>query len=306
MMIKTKVSIIIPVHKSEEVGYIKKTLDGIVSTIGIPVEQYSITLVGTLPDGMFSSKTKAKYNFLPTNALLGDAKNQGAKYAMTQHDPDVLVFMDAHMYFFDKESNNWGGILHSFLMAHPNTIAAPAIAVYDNVSQRGHGVIGVVDEKTMDLKWVWWGSPGKDNKPFEVPGACGCFMSMSPAVFNDSVCGYTPPSGADDREFSIRMWLLGKDFYNIPALTVGHRFASSYSYWNEERATLYGYGVLLFPYLNIGKAETKKMCELDLGGASSKVASYKMATSPYWRQVRDELIKKMVRTPEQYYKRFKI
>ncbi len=305
-----KLSIVIPVYKTEEVGYINKTLDGITNTIGMPAEQYTVSLVGTLPTGMFSSRSqsKTKWNFLPTDALLGNAKNQGAKYAMAQYNPAVLVFMDAHMNFFDDLSANWGNIIYNFLKVRPDAVVSPAISIYDQPYQRGFGVISDITESnmSMDLKWKWVGSPSASNSdaPFEVPGLCGCFMAMTPQTFRDSLIGFTPPLAIDDREFSLRIWLLGKTLYSMPALTVGHRFSSGYTDFGKERSIDWGTGMLLYTYLNLGEDVTMRLYEKGIGATRDKVESLRRATTPYWRQVRQELMSKRVRTPEQYFRRF--
>jgi len=305
-----KISVIIPVHKTEEVNYINVTLDGIVRTIGLPADQYTIVLIGTMPAGMFSSrtKTKAKYNFIPTDALLGNAKNQGAKYAMAQYEPDVLVFMDAHMNFFDALSTDWGQTIYNFLKVHPDTVVSPAISIYDRPEQRGFGVISDITESnmSMDLKWKWVGSPQANNPdvPFEVPGLCGCFMAMTPQTFRDSLIGFTPPLAIDDREFSLRIWLLGKDMYSLPALTVGHRFSSGYTDFGKERSIDWGTGMLLYTYLNLGEDITMRLYEKGISATQDKVESLRRATTPYWRQVQQEVQSKRVRTPEQYFKLF--
>lgn len=307
-MNKTMISIIIPVHKTEEIKHINKTIEGINDTIGIPLSQYTVTLVGTLPKGIFSTPSKLKWNLLPTNAQLGNAKNQGADYAISQYQPDVLVFMDAHMNFFKEQSANWGRVIYNFITTHPNAVASPAISIYDKPYQRGFGVISEITEDNinMDLKWKWVGSPSaaNPNAPFEVPGLCGCFMAMRPKTFRDSLAGFTPPLAIDDREFSLRVWLLGKDMYSIPSLTVGHRFASGYTDFSKERGIDWGTGMLLYTYLNIGDAITERLYEKGIHATPDKAESLRRATTPYWNQIKREVLSKRVRTPEQYFRRF--
>ena len=303
-----KISIIIPVYKTEEVGYIYRTISGIERTIGLPLNEYTVTLVGTLPGDMFKTRlsTSIKWSFQPTDKRLGPAKNQGAEYAMGHFNPDVLVFMDAHMNFFDKQSANWGQVVYDFIMNHPNAAASPAISLYDMPVQRGYGVISDIteDDIEMDLKWKWVGEPPDNDAPFEVPGLCGCFMAMKPKTFKDSIVGYTPPLAIDDREFSIRIWLLGKDMYSIPQLSIGHRFASGYSDFSTERAIDWGMGMLLYTFLNLGSDMTMRLYEKGIHSTPDKAESLRRATTPYWKQVRQEILRKSVRTPEQYFRRF--
>uniref|UniRef100_A0A6M3LD85 Putative glycosyltransferase n=1 Tax=viral metagenome TaxID=1070528 RepID=A0A6M3LD85_9ZZZZ len=301
-----KISIIIPVHKTESVMHITKTLDGIKRTIGIPEREYTITLVGTLPEDVFKKRMNSNWTFLPTTALLGNAKNQGAEYSISQYDPDVLVFMDAHMNFYDNYSANWGRIIYDFLMNRPGTVVAPAISIYDQPLQRGYGVISDIteDNKQMDLKWKWVGTPPANNSPFEVPGLCGCFMAMTPQTFADSLIGFTPPLAIDDREFSLRIWILGKNMYVIPSLAVGHRFAAGYSDFSKERGIDWGTGMLLYVFLNMDRETMMRLYEKGIWSSPDKRESLRRATTMYWQQVRNRVQSKKVRTAEQYFKRF--
>lgn len=300
-------SIVIPVHHTESIAHIINTLDGIRNTIGVPESAYTITLVGTLPKDFFKSSTNTAYNLITTEAMLGDAKNAGAEYAIAQFKPDILVFMDAHTNFFDRESRNWGQVITAYLAARPDHIISPAISLYDNPGQRGFGVISEIteDNMTMDLKWKWWGSPnGNPNAPFEVPGLCGCFMAMTPETFKDSIVGFTPPLAIDDREFSIRMWTLGKTLVSLPALTVGHRFSSGYTDFGRKRSIEWGVGMLLYAYLNMDSSTVLKLYEKGISATQDKNESLRLATSPYWQVARRKIQERRVRTAEQYFRRF--
>ncbi len=306
---KTMISVIIPVHKTEEIGYINKTIEGIERTIGIPVSQYVVTLVGTLPKGIFNTRTRLKWNLLPTNAQLGNAKNQGAEYVIAQYNPDVLVFMDAHMNFFDDLSSNWGRSIYDFLNTHPDSVASPAISIYDKPHQRGFGVITdvIVTKDTSDLAWRWAGSPDTKlpNNPIDVPGLCGCFMAMMPSVFKKSIFGFTPPLAIDDREFSLRIWTLGVDLYSLPSITVGHRFTQGYSDFSRQRSISWGSGLLLFTYLNMPERYMSLVYKNGIGSSQDKSESLKLVSTLYWKQMKQELISKRVRTYYDYYAKFK-
>lgn len=301
-------SIIIPSHRTEESWHIRNTIEGARSTIGLDEDQYTITVVGTLPEGFFRTRMgKVKWNLLPTDAMLGDAKNMGARYAMTYYTPDILVFMDAHTNFFDNESRNWGMVISEHLKEHPDHIVSPAVSLFDNPGQRGFGVISKVTEDNinMDLEWKWWGSPNGDE-PFEVPGLCGCFMAMTPETFSDSIVGYTPPLAIDDREFGIRMWTLGKTMMSLPALTVGHRFSTGYTDFTKKRSIEWGMGMFLYVYLNMDDDTMNKLYEKGVHATQDKDESLRLATSPYWRNAKKEIETKRVRTAEQYFQRFEI
>lgn len=296
-------SIIIPIHHTEDSLMVLTTLEGIKRTIG--EKRYNIILVGTLPKDLLNYRIPVGWRYVETEAMLGDAKNMGAEYANKNYNPDVLVFLDAHMYFYDNESKDWGGVIAQFLKNNPKSIVSPAMSLYNVPHQRGFGVISEVTEENMgmDLVWRWWGSP-KSNEPFEVPGLCGCFMAMTPETFEGSVCGYTPPLGIDDREFSIRMWILGYRLFSLPSLTVGHRFGSGYTDFSKERSIQWGMGMLLYTYLNMGEEVTKRLYEKDISGSQDKQESLSRATSQKWQSVRDELCKRRIRTAEDYFKAF--
>lgn len=304
---QSMLSIVIPTHKTEKPFHIMNTINGLDRTIGL--SRYSIMMVGTLPDD--TELREFVHNnvsdFIETDLMLGDAKNLGAFWSMGYYKPDYLVFMDAHMNFYDKETKDWGKVLTNYLSEHPDHIASPAISVFDNPGQRGFGVISEISDTNMeyDLKWKWWGSASVTDKPFEVPGLCGCFMAMKPETFQYSVCGYTPPLAIDDREFDIRMWMLGKTLACIPSLTVGHRFSSGYTDFTRKRSIEWGMGMLLYTYLNMDDETTNKLYEKGIHSTQSKEESYALATSPYWQGIRSMLRKKFIRTYLDYFNRFK-
>lgn len=306
----TKISIVIPVYKTESPSYIHNTLIGVSKTIGIDPDNYTITLVGSLPPDMFSPSVSdlPKWDFIPTTSQLGDSKNAGFRYVVNRFDPQVVVFMDAHMNFFSDESKNWGTVIVDYLLKYKNAIVAPAVSIYDVPSQRGYGVITRVSfvNSTADLAWQWVGHVDAQNPyaPIEVPGLCGCFMAMTPGTFNKSVIGFTPPLAIDDREFSLRMWTFGVDLYCIPSVTVGHRFSSGYTDFTKKRSIEWGVGMLLYAFLNMPEYYVKRLFDYGIGASQDKDESLKIATSPYWQQVRREVAASRVRTYKEYYDKF--
>lgn len=315
--ISEKISIIIPVHHTEETVKIDKTLEGIQKTIVADKSAgrltYTITLIGTLP----SDFDLAKFNSLPntkyikTDIMLGDAKNLAGYDAIVNYKPDILVFMDSHMNFFSdnnikNNSNNWGNVIAQYLSDHPNHIVAPAVSLYDKPYQRGFGVFCELedDDKVYDLKWKWWGSPPSNNEPFEVPGLCGCMMAMSPFTFMDTM-GYSPPLAIDDREFNIRAYLLGKTFMSIPNITVGHRFASGYSDFSKPRSTQWGFGHLLLAFLNMDDVSLEKLYRKGIHATADKEEALRMTKSNYWKNMRLALQTRRVRTFQEYFARWR-
>ena len=301
--------IICPIRDTEDSATLWTTINGIKRTIG--TDDYHIISVGTLPKDLFvSHSTPSNWQHIKSDLMLGDAKNLGAKLAIEKLNPEVLVFMDAHMNLFglSEESKDWGNIISNHLKAHPRSIASPAVAIYDNPSQRAFGVINEITEDTvsLDLKWKWWGQPNANNEPFEVPGLCGCFMAMTPATFKSSICGFTPPLCIDDREFSLRMWTLGFQFYSIPSLTIGHRFASKYADFTKEKSIEWGMGMLLFTYLNMDLEITKRLFEKGIAASQDKEESLRRATTPQWGSIREIIQKTRVRTDEDYATTFKV
>ena len=225
---------------------------------------------------------------------------------MAQYNPDVLVFMDAHMNFFDDKSANWGQVIYDFIKSHPNTACSPAISAYDNPSQRGFGFISEIIKKDggYDTYGHWSGDAGNSNQPFIIPGLCGCFMAMTPKTFRDSLIGFTPPLAIEDCEFSLRIWTLGINMYSIPSITVGHRFQPSYGGFTKERSIDWGTGRLLYTYLNMDEKYTTGMFSVGISASQDKTESLRRATTLYWQQVQHEVQSKKVRTPEQYFRRF--
>lgn len=310
-------SIVIPVHHTEDPIKIVRTVEGLNETIGI--YPYTITVVGTLPkDFNINNLTVPRMlamhlKFIQTDLMLGDAKNLGARYSIDNYKPGILIFMDAHINFFN-ESKNWGKVITNYLERHPDHIVSPAISLYDKPWQRGFGVISEVTEDniTFDLKWKWWGNPqpNQHNRPFEVPGLCGCFMAMTPRTFEDTICGYTPPLAIDDREFSLRAWTLGNTLVSLPELTIGHRFSSGYTDFSKKRSIEWGMGMLLYVYLNMDDQTLEKLYKKGINATQNKEESLKLATSDYpmypWKSLRDLFKVLRVRTTDQYFERFSV
>lgn len=302
------VSIIIPSHYTEKSERIKTTVEGIKQTIGLPKAKYNITMVGSLPkDFNYCTNSvclvsDAKWNWISSDQMLGYDKNLGAAISMKGFLPKVLVFLDAHIHFFNLESNNWGKIIYDYFQdtTHKDHIVAPAVSLYESPNtQKGYGVIG-------DDKKYWWGSPpsNNNNQPFEVAGLCGCIMAMRPETFNDSLFGYTAPLSIDDREFSLRMWCLGKDFYAIPSIVVGHGFKSGYEDFNKTRQTQWAYGMLLYKYLNFPDEEFENFYN-NLGARKEdKEEARKMTLTDYWKSMKKILNVRKVRTVAQYFEKF--
>jgi len=304
----TRISIIIPIIPEEDSEYVYKTIEGINRTIGLSVNDYTVTVVGYPPKSLYSKSTHQNWNIIPSRDMVGTKRNDGAKYAIRHFDPDILVFMDAHMNFYNDRSKNWGLILHRFLMSHPGSIAAPAVSVYDNPDHRGFGMTLKITETVtnMDISWTWWGSP-TGNVPFEVPGICACFMAMSPQTFNDSVVGFTPYFRIEDGELSMRLWLLGRTFYSIPEITIGHRFSTGSTIGaptTKKQSIEWGAGQLLHAFLNLDESAVTRLYNKGIHGTQDRAESLRLATSPYWRQIKQDLLSKRVRTPEQYFRRF--
>lgn len=304
--ITEKISIIIPVHHTEEIVKINNTIEGIRQTIG--KEDYTITMVGTLPKDFDIQKFDLMPNskYIKTDLMLGDSKNLAAYDAIVNYKPDILIFMDAHMNFFADTSKDWGNIIASYLSDHPQHIVAPAISLYDKPYQRGFGVYCEVEDtdQVYDLKWKWQGNPTSNNEPFEVAGLCGCLMAMSPFTFMDTM-GYTPALAIDDREFNIRAWTLGKTFVCIPKLTVGHRFTSGYSDFSKTRSIQWGFGHLLTAFLNMDDTALEKLYSKGIGATADKSEALRMTTSNYWKNMRLILKTRRVRTADEYFVHFK-
>lgn len=300
------ISIIIPIHKNEQVSYVVKTLDGIERTIG--KQKHTVTFVGVAPAGLFFAiKGAQKVNFIPSDAPAGEARNIGARYAIMHHKPDVLVFLDAHMNFYDAESKDWGCIIADYILKHPDHMVSPAMSVYDNPSQRGIGLIDTLSKDCTSLSGGWWYPKEKDwgsLKTVEVPRLNGPFMAMSPKLFEDTLVGFIPYFGIEDGEICIRSWLLGKTIIGMPGLTVGHRFASAYPPFTMQKSIEWGASMLLYAFLNLGDDVMHCLYRNDLALSQNKPESLKMATTFYWQQVRERLLKNHVRTPEQYFRRF--
>lgn len=308
----TEISIVIPIFDKEQVPYVYETLKGIDKTIGVDPWNYTITIVGTVPLDMFKGRNlpSVKWNYIPAKDLgCGGNKNEGAKYVMTHYSPNVIVFIDAHMKFFDNESKNWGILIYNFLMSRPNTVVAPSGSVYNDPGQRGYGMIPKITNTPTEyyMRSAWINIPEPQNRkiPIEIPGTGGAFMCMTPATFNKSIIGFTPLYGADDVEFSLRMWTLGVDFYCLPEIIVGHQYHDRIPSWGKELSINWGTSMLLFHYLNLDPLDFDRFVKLGIASSQDPQESLRRVVTPYWQQVRREIASKRVRTYQEYYTKYR-
>jgi len=134
----------------------------------------------------------------------------------------VLVFADAHI---DLPEDWWPPLLAA--LDRPGVGAvAPAIAALGQPERRGYGMTFT----GPDLNAAWLGLRGR--APYAVPLLCGAFLAVRRDVFVESG-GFDAGMlrwGAEDLEFSLRLWLLGYQVLLVPQVAISHLFRSRHPY----------------------------------------------------------------------------
>lgn len=102
----------------------------------------------------------------------------------------------------------------------------------------GHGFRFDLEEMACD--WVPLGSLTPRGRFFETPAAVGCCLAMSRDLY-DAAGGFDRDMiewGAEDNDFSLKVWLLGYSILHDPAPVIGHRFRSSFDNYTVAPETV--------------------------------------------------------------------
>jgi GT2 family glycosyltransferase len=140
------------------------------------------------------------------------ARNRGAECA----GGDLLIFADGHI---RVEKDWWRPLVE--VAEHPRVgAAAPGVRGFKPEQKPGFGLTFRGPELTVR----WHGKKG--SKPVPSLILPGCCLAMRRAVF-ESVGGWDGELlgiGGNDKEFSLRLWLLGWRLMVVPEVVVSHCF----------------------------------------------------------------------------------
>ena len=146
------------------------------------------------------------------------ARNFGARYA----HGDVLVFSDAHVI----APQGWCEELVGLLARPELGAVAPAISMMQTTTGAGYGQKW--SDSSLAVEWLGCQSAA----PYAVPLLCGCFLALRRGLF-EKVGGFDGGMvlwGAEDSEFSIRLWTLGYECWVTPDVEVQHAFRTYFPY----------------------------------------------------------------------------
>jgi GT2 family glycosyltransferase len=150
------------------------------------------------------------------------ARNRGARLAAG----GLLCFCDAHVAVPD----GWLDALVATLAETGAAAVSPAIAPWQPPARPGEdGVAGYGYTWTDRAAVRWLPRPdGPAPVPF-LPGACLLVRREAFAAVGGFDAGLVP-WGHEDSEFSLALWLTGRDAVVAPQVCVGHRFRARHPY----------------------------------------------------------------------------
>lgn len=154
----------------------------------------------------------------PQRLGVAKARNFGAAHA----HGDVLVFSDAHV----AAPPRWYEPLLDLLARPEIGAVAPAISMMQPGSGAGYGQKW--SDASLAVEWL----SCRSTAPYPVPLLCGCFLAIRRDLFQQ-VGEFDSGMilwGAEDVEFSMRLWTLGYECWVAPGVEVQHAFRPRFPY----------------------------------------------------------------------------
>jgi GT2 family glycosyltransferase len=155
------------------------------------------------------------------------ARNYGAD----RTNGDVIAFCDAHLSF----PRAWYRPMLQMLEDPLIGAVAPCISDRGARHHKGFGLRPTGPD--LDVEWL----RRKGNDPYPVPLLPGACLAMRRDLFK-AAGGFDRKLiryGAEDCEFSLRLWLLGYELWLIPAVDVEHEFHDQIPYEVDWRTVLH-------------------------------------------------------------------
>jgi GT2 family glycosyltransferase len=155
------------------------------------------------------------------------ARNYGANLT----DGHIILFCDAHLSFPPAWYVPFLAVLQDPL------IGAVSPCISDREARRRKGFGLRPSGPDLDTEWL----DRKGNDPYPVPLLPGACVAMRREVFK-ATGGFDPKLiryGAEDHEFSLRLWLFGYELWLIPAVDVAHEFHDRIPYEVDWRTVLH-------------------------------------------------------------------
>ena len=304
-----KVSIVIPIHQKEASMNILNTIAGIEKYSLLP---HNIILSGISPDDIKPAsipiKSHTVLTHLPTGEPRGEARTYGADFAIRYYNSEYVCFCDANL-IFDERSYGWDAQLVDYLKNDGNAIVSPTLTSAETGQYLLNVLLDPADSPRLD-KHHTTPYPEYNSPPQGAPALCGCFQFMPAHAFKASIFGFLPGIPMEDYELCIRLWTLGYHCVVVPSSAVSHIYRSTYVGWEGIEASVkaeeYCLTKLLFAVVNFDSDIVSKVYDA-LGGCSDSIKEkvWDTAQSSKWQTRKAEVLRKRIRTTEEYYKTWK-
>lgn len=302
------ISIIIPIHQRESEVNILRTIDGIEKYSLLP---HNIILSGFCPAGIIPAKIpvqpSTRIMYLPTGEPRGDARNYGADFAIRYYDTEYVCFCDANL-VFDERSYGWDVKLIDYLKNYDSSIVSPTLTSAENNMYLLNVLLDPNESPRLDTHHTV-PYPEYNSPPEEAPALCGCLQFMPSSIFKASIFGFLPGIPMEDYDLCLRLWTLGYNSTVVPSCAVSHIYRSSYLGWEgieaERKADEYYLTKLLFAVINFDSTITSRVFSSFDCSETRKRKIWDIVTSDKWQARKEEVIKRRIRSTDEYYKTWK-
>ena len=224
-------------------------------------------------------------------ADLGVAR--GRNYGARKSRGRILVFSDAHV---QTPEGWWQPLLQ--LLDNPSIgIAAPGVVDYHGGDCRGFGMRFI--DASLESEWL---CPEYDD-PMQAPLIPGGFWAIRRELF-ESVGGLDDGMlrwGAEDFEFSLRLWTFGYDLWVAPEVEVAHLFRTSGPYVVENRWPKHNQLRMAFLHFSSERFERVKR---SLSQENGFQEGFELFSRTIPLQLRHQLLSRRRRDDAEYFRTF--
>jgi GT2 family glycosyltransferase len=208
---RAEVSVIVPTRSEGQA--LRRTINLLTQTLPERAEILVVDDNSTDGSTMYlHGNRRVRVLTAPEPLGVAGARNLGAGAAQG----DVLVFSDAHV----APHAGWLAALLQALDRPEVAAAGPTLSDLQTGTVKVHSLEFV--DAALNVRWTC--TTGAE--PVPVPLLCGCFMAVRRDAFERAGAfdGCFNSYGAEDLEFSVRLWRLGYECVTVSAAEVRHRW----------------------------------------------------------------------------------
>ena len=285
---KLEMSIVVASHN--EGAELRATVDSILACSGDDAEL--IVVDDRSDDGStdFLANSPRIVHLVPEAQLgVAAARNVGARAARGE----TIVFCDAHV----RVHAGWHEALQAALEPRSVGAVAPAIARLEAPAVRGYGFTWT----SPDLVMRWLPKPRAGRQP--VPFLGGACVAVRRDTFEEAG-GFDEGCvrwGAEDAEFSLRLWRLGYECQVVSAVTVAHQFRTQFPYAVDWSATVHN--LLRLATVHFEPPALQRVVDVYSRTDGFPSAYARLADSDVWERRRD-LSRPAIRSARWFFRRF--